>query len=423
MGRQAVQPAVAGCHDRGMDFNGAAGRQMVTGASRGTGRGPVRRLAGRGGVALVAAAAAAVTVTAAGTAASAAGRPAVTWQGPARPAATSGLLTSVAASSASNAWAVGYGGGQALTMHWTGASWTQVPAPAPAYSSLAGVAVGATDAWAVGSTGTDKPLILHWAGSGWARVTVSLPSGSYLYGVTEASARDAWIVGSSGADNWRTLILHWNGTAWKRVASPDPKPSGTHGDTLDAVSAVSPGDAWAAGWLAGKSGNPARGLLLRWNGKAWKRVAAGAIPAQGGVLAGVAGTSRSSAFAVGCDCAKASGAGIADRWTGRSWAKMRLPARPAVATIATVAAATWRNAWAIGMYCTKKRCTDGQGEQPMLLHWNGKSWQRTAASLPARAFLGGVAVVSASDAWAVGGSQAGGSLILHWNGTAWAPSS
>ncbi|HEY1621090.1 MAG TPA: hypothetical protein VGG25_25925 [Streptosporangiaceae bacterium] len=393
-----------------MRMTGVTGRRTVTGGSAGSGRGQLRRLAARGAVALALAAAA---LGAAGPAASAAG-----------PAAVSGMLTSVAATSASNAWAVGYGGGGALTMHWTGTSWIQVPVPAPQYSSLTAVAAAsATSAWAVGSTGSDQPLIEHWTGASWARVTVHLPSGSYLFGVAAVSARNAWIVGSSGKSKWRTLILHWNGTSWKRVTSPSPKAAKSSGDTLTAATAVSPGDAWATGWIASKSGNPARGLLLHWNGKTWRQVSAKAIPTRGGVLAAAAATSRASALAVGCDCAKDTGGGVIDRWNGRSWVRAHLPAHPAVSSVEAVTATSWRSAWAIGMYCTTKHCTADQAMRSMLLRWNGKTWTRTAAPLSAKDFLGGVAAVSASDAWAVGGSSAGGSLILHWNGSSWSPSS
>jgi hypothetical protein len=418
-----------------MDFNGPAGRRMVTRASDGTGRGPALRIAIRGAIALAVTAAGVAALSPSASAASRASvlraavpRPLAIRLGAARPgtvrpAVGSGMLTGVAATSATNAWAVGYGDGAALIEQWNGTSWTQQTTPAPRYSTLSAVAAAsASSAWAVGTTNTDAPLILRWAGASWARVSLHLPSGSYLLAVTATSARNAWIVGSSGKSKWRTLILHWNGTSWKQVTSPSPKIARSVGDTLDAVTAVSAGDAWAAGWIADKSGNPARGLLLHWNGKTWRQVSAKAIPAKDGVLAGVAATSRSSAFAVGCDCTK-NGSAVIDRWNGRSWAKAHLPARPAAASVEAVTASSARNAWAIGMYCPKTHCAEAQPLDSMLLHWNGKTWTRTAVPVPAADFLGGVAVVSASDAWAVGGSMSGSSVTLHWNGTAWSVSS
>jgi hypothetical protein len=77
-------------------------------------------------------------------------------------------------------------------------------------------------------------------------------------------------------------------------------------------------------------------------------------------------------------------------------------------------------AWAAG-----DLSAEGGGENGLLLHWNGSKWQQDGA-LPSLdgASLTGVAAVSQSDAWAVGGYSGGGyqfrrTLILHWNGTRW----
>ena len=66
------------------------------------------------------------------------------------------FLLGVSATSASNAWAVGFIGGspqQTLIQHWNGTAWKQVatPDPGPVGNILDGVsAVSASDAWAVG---------------------------------------------------------------------------------------------------------------------------------------------------------------------------------------------------------------------------------------------------------------------------------
>ncbi len=130
---------------------------------------------------------------------------------PIRPAASftvSGSLGGVAATSASNAWAVGYTGSaarpyQAKTMivRWNGTAWTRVPAPSPAGGAyLSGVtATSATSAWAVGATyTTDQTLTLRWNGSAWTRVPSPSPPGHpQLTGVAATSASNAWAVGST----------------------------------------------------------------------------------------------------------------------------------------------------------------------------------------------------------------------------------
>src|SRR5262245_61291535 len=109
-----------------------------------------------------------------------------TWAQVPSPNPASGIrenqLAGVAATSAGNAWAVGSyatAGGAALTqtlvVRWNGTRWTQVPSPSPGGTAnpdrLAGVAAtSASDAWAVGSYSTGggfRTLTLHWTGTAW----------------------------------------------------------------------------------------------------------------------------------------------------------------------------------------------------------------------------------------------------------------
>ena len=86
--------------------------------------------------------------------------------GPAGSLTITGQLFGVAATSASNAWAVGTGSGKTLIVRWNGASWTQVASPSPGSGgSFAGVAAtSASNAWAVGyfkPSGPEQALALH----------------------------------------------------------------------------------------------------------------------------------------------------------------------------------------------------------------------------------------------------------------------
>jgi hypothetical protein len=173
-------------------------------------------------------------------------------------------LRGVAVVSARNAWAVGFihppdGAGPraasthaALILHWNGTAWKQVPSPNPGGPvNLWGVAAtSARDAWAVGWYG--KPLILHWNGSAWKQVpSPAVASDGILRGVAALSARSAWAVGYPLSSK-KTLILRWNGTSWKLVPAPMA--------ALFGVAAPSPTRAWAVG------GNS----ILTWNGARWK---------------------------------------------------------------------------------------------------------------------------------------------------------
>ncbi len=65
------------------------------------------------------------------------------------------------------------------------------------------------------------------------------------------------------------------------------------------------------------------------------------------------------------------------------------------------------SAWAVGGIASPSGPPAGQ----VILHWNGTAWSRVPPA--SRENLAGVAVLSASDAWAAGGA------ILHWNGQTW----
>src|SRR5215472_15370480 len=128
----------------------------------------------------------------------------------------------VAATSASDVWAVGLSGARALILHFNGTAWRRVASPAlgGARAVLADVtAVSPHNVWAVGVAGA-KTLIEHWNGAAWKRVPSPSPQkGAILTGVSAASAGNAWAVGSTAG---KTLTLHWNGATWRRVPSPSP---------------------------------------------------------------------------------------------------------------------------------------------------------------------------------------------------------
>ena len=188
----------------------------------------------------------------------------------------------MAATSASNAWAVGsYPAGisiKTLILRWNGRAWKQVPSPSPGKglaNFLSGVAATtAGGAWAVGDITGGGPgisLILRWNGTVWKRVPSPTPAGGAgLFGVAAVSARGAWAVGDTmtGDTSFGTVILRWNGTAWKQVPSPSPKPSAE----LSGVAATSASNAWAVGGTFNSTGSkpPPKTLILRWNGKTWK---------------------------------------------------------------------------------------------------------------------------------------------------------
>jgi hypothetical protein len=341
--------------------------------------------------------------------------------GPIRPAAVvsfSGDLSSVAATSPSNAWAVGFTSSSSsvkpLILHWNGASWGRVPNPAQTGGDqLFGIAAtSASSAWVVGCsrcyTSKATSLILRWNGAVWKRVPVPRIAGgsSGLSSVAATSASSAWAVGASTT----ALILRWNGTVWKRV--PSPRIAGSY--SLSSVAATSASNAWAVGEVV--SGRSFNGLILHWNGTTWRRVASPPpkYGKYGNALRGVAATSAANAWAVGCTdgCPVFGGNPVIARWNGTAWKQVAAPTTPySVYGLGAVAAISSTSAWAVG---GNGPVTD---ESASAAHWNGHRW--TLSKGISGASLGGVAATSATNAWAVGGTVHGRTLILHWNGTTW----
>jgi hypothetical protein len=267
-------------------------------------------------------------------------------------------LSAVTAVSPSAAWAVGtYGNGgpgQTLIEHWDGKQWTQQTSPNPggpsAGDNLNGVtATSATTAWAVGQTGAGDTLIERWNGISWKRVP-SANGGTFsnpLFAVAANSSSNAWAVGNYDTNTaTRTLIEHWTGTAWQKVTSPSPGSD----SNLRAVAVTSDTDAWAVGWQSVGAGTTT--LIEHWNGVAWKIVPGPSLGASATdpLLMGVAATSSSNAIAVGSVSIGSVNRTLVIRWNGKAWVRVASPnLTPHWNQLNAVAASSPANVWAVGL--------------------------------------------------------------------------
>jgi hypothetical protein len=333
-----------------------------------------------------------------------------------------GNLEAVAATSATNVWAIGYFGNgiPALIVHWDGRRWGSVPVRIPTRTSLNAVAASSSgNAWILaeayhGNDSTwEEPLILHWDGHAWRQVPFSAPSGTFLSSVSVTSPTSAWAVGSyTSADRFsssaRPIALHWNGSAWRRVLLPSlPMPAGG-GATLSAVSATSASNAWATGTFLSSEGSPGAGFVLHWNGSSWSQVPS--APASAGNPIAVVATATDYAWLAGT---------VSGLWNGHDWQTVPIPLVKRLPDgrggDVHALAVSGHTAWMAGTYCTT-----GCGESllPLLLHWTGEAWQLTPP--PASTFaINGLAATSATNAWAVGQTASQMIVILHWNGSQW----
>ena len=311
------------------------------------------------------------------------------------------------------------------------ASEARQPAPRSTYGpvtfpgTLQGVsAASASDVWSVGfnsdNDNNGTAIVEHWDGHLWSQV--GLPhfkanTGTWLESVDALSSGDAWAVGRIGTGSeFDTLILHWDGSAWTQV--PSPSPGGALGSYLYGVSALSASDAWAVGRAYDTP------LILHWDGSAWTQV-----DAPGGLvdLNSVVALSATDAFAVGNTF------GGFDRpvvlhWNGTRWSKMRLDTsnrgvskRGHSEDLNGVSAFSGSDVWAVGTTTTYRR---GIPSAPLILHFDGSSWQRVAGAIPSghQTELSGVSAVNGHNVWAVGSYSVGRdtrTFIEHFKGTNW----
>jgi len=282
-----------------------------------------------------------------------------TWERERSPNGSTGhnYLYGVAATSSSDAWAVGEYAAEGvsanlpLILHWDGRRWTQKPTPTDGqsfYSLRAVAATSSSDAWAVGLDPSGA-VILHWDGTAWTRQLLpELGPSIYpsLFGVAATSPSNAWAVGSYGGfgEPVRGVIFRWDGSTWSSQLIPHV---GTGGNSLAAVSATSSSNAWAVGSY--EDGTGQRALILHWDGDAWTHQPSPEASigiGSGESLNGVAATSPSNAWAVGTRGQD----GLVLCWNGSTWTERSSPSVGTGANILNgVTALSAAKGWAVGV--------------------------------------------------------------------------
>ncbi|GGO09192.1 hypothetical protein GCM10010116_18600 [Microbispora rosea subsp. aerata] len=159
--------------------------------------------------------------------------------------------------------AVGSRDGRALLLSsggsTKGTAWKTAQGPEGA---LYGVAIaGRSDGWAVGDTGTE-PLAMRLTGSGWKRAALPHVKGGFLRDVYADGRKSAVAIGGvyQSGGGIAPLVLRWDGKTWKRVTPPE------HRAELYGVTGDGDGVFWISGY---DPEHPAEGLLLRFDGSRW----------------------------------------------------------------------------------------------------------------------------------------------------------
>jgi hypothetical protein len=161
-----------------------------------------------------------------------------------------GVLNAVLDFSPTNAWAFA----DFSVLHWNGTAWSVVSGAVPA---LRVSADGPDDIWGV----SRDDMVTHYNGTTWSSTT--LPTGTPdLQSVSAASPTDVWVSGATTTGTIGPVLEHYNGTSWQSMTLP----SSFSGDGLNAVTAQSASDVW----VFSNTGSPSVPLLLaNWNGSSW----------------------------------------------------------------------------------------------------------------------------------------------------------
>ena len=200
-----------------------------------------------------------------------------------------------------------------------------------------------------------------------------------------------------------SLIVRWNGRAWRREHAPRIGPPGI---TAVDVSCPTPRRCIAVG-VAG---------ALLWNGRSWRK------------QAGVTGNAVSCPSASFCEVVEASGHRLfSESWEDGRWAReiMRRPTAPTPigsVTLAGVSCTSPRFCMAVGDYSFPAEAQPSAAHRDLTLaeRWNGHTWRLAPPADPASlAALKAVSCRSPGFCVAVGTQRARRPLAARWTGTAW----
>ena len=233
-------------------------------------------------------------------------------------------------------------------------------------SSVTGVmtsvaAISKTDAWAVGNTqhGTtpvNSPYVVHWNGSTWSKVSIPGSNGYLSVIVAASSASNVWVLGTDWNDPLNQKLFHYDGSHWHTVSVPEA-------DNLHTLVALSPTDVWVTGQSGCTSPAKCSTDVFQWNGSTWT-----AHPIYSTVW-NIAGTSATNVWAVGLNNLNSKGEGTlsAYRWNGTKWLTVVMP-HPGMYEWPDIAIGSASDIWIEGWRAGSTKV--------LALRWTGSTWQQ-----------------------------------------------
>lgn len=169
-----------------------------------------------------------------------------------------GALSGVWGSGPEDVFVVGGTPDQGEVHHFDGTSWSEMQVPAGVPLLVWTYGFGRDDVYAVGVGGG----AIRYDGVGWSALDTGTDED--LWGVWGAATDDVWVVGGVVGDG-EPVILHWDGATFSPVGL-DPAENTRGASSLFKV--------WGIGgktFAVGESG-----LIVEWDGAAWRGVSGGA---------------------------------------------------------------------------------------------------------------------------------------------------
>lgn len=305
-----------------------------------------------------------------------------------------------------------------LALTWDGTTWTELSTPPGGVSSVGCASAGRC----VTVSGSQA---LTWNGTTWTAQAITQPENAFLSDVSCWKPSACMAAGSYGriplphllpdihGGAQLTLAERWNGSTWQVRRTPSP---GDEEEGLSGVSCRSAASCVAVGAFVNGSDRQAA-LAERWNGRAWKVLAA-ADPGPGqNVLTAVSCPAARQCIAVGYFDAASRLQALAERWNGSTWTTLTVPHNGVLTGVSCPAA---NDCVAVGSY----RSSQGAQPRPLSLTWDGSTWTVQASPSPvgSHAEYEAVTCPTRTRCLAVGGAFLSGRLIpltALWNGTAW----
>ena len=293
--------------------------------------------------------------------------------------------------------------------------------------SLHGVALTNRGAIAVGFTRRRQPsdlghrrtaAIYNSAGR-WLRTYTGSPGDEDgLVAVAAGRRNDAWAVGFTTIEGQvMPLAMRWNGRGWD---TKRPRRRGSMTSMFTDVAVLgTDGVPFAVGYRMTASGKR-QPIAARRDGKTWRFLNPRAGRRESISLTGVTRDRKGGLWAVGHGGRGAEIGPVIYRRHDARWTRRKTPRIRGEGVLADVVATSGKDAWAVGYQRHKGRSV------PLVLHYDGKGWQRAVGPRfdSDDVVLTAVSAASGGGIWVVGAAwnaaiRSHEAVAAWWDGQAW----